>query len=1143
MKTPEIKYIALYISFLAYQAIASTPQIISPKQIALIQNKSLKDKFIEEKRDAYVPFYVKTTIKKCVEKYPELTQMIDLSALTDQTRSVTSRTTAEKAAHEFVALLKKSDLKEIDPSDNTIAVIERYLNELESGSMLTDSETDLDVEEDATRSINLFQCQTGIALSAGGILNVYGNSNVGTQAYGNTVNVGLNSPLNLTGSVNLTGTLILSSLTGGVLTSSNTGLISSGPTTNNAVQIGNITGTLTSIPVGTDGQVLIGATNAEPLFTGLSAPINPSGASSILYTTAPNFLSIRSVPLFGNVIIVDWLNGNDSTATATNCLPFQTITGAMNAIGGSGIATNVNPIVVWVMPGIYNETVTMQPYTSLIGMSEGAGNTVTSGGTIGTDVATAGVTIQQLNLTSATTLVTMAEYSRLENVNLVMTNTFPSTGILLSGTMTATARIKSVNLNTTRTGTSVGGASYGVQNTGSANPGPEISVLEDCTISMNTTNPRGDIAIENGPLPGVGGLNINNCSISMTASGGSASGGNLYGVQNASTVQSSMIINNSNITVSNSVTLASGGSATYGINATSLCSITLNNCQISVSASGVSPSVYGINSTQPITLNSSTLTVSSTGTATLVAGIQVSGSTSTCNNSSITISNASTTSTVYGVRSTNTSSIVLNNAPIAISSTTSATLYGIFNSSTGQCTIAGCPINVTSTSNGTIRGLANSGTLCTVTASPITVSSGSATVYGFQTTGGTTNISTSPITATITSGGPIFGGYNNSTTTINESSITVSTGSAGGYGYQNAGGTTTMTASPITISTATNSGGTIYGFQNFVGTSYIYSSPINAQGGATATVYGIRNDGTACTADESPITMTSTATSAIQSFGVYNSAGSYTMEGSPLQAAGLSNTGSSYGVYNDSGAPCVINSSSILSYTNGAGTAIGVSNHGASCTVTACPITAFSVTGTVWGVFNNVATGVCTVNSSTISGSLTGGTVGGSKADIWQSLGTVALNNTKLMTNSTNNAGFSASPTSYLTWSLQPGTNLGSIGASVNKYMQLGTDTVANLTNQTSQAGTALTATRPLIIRSLQVHSMTGPGGTITNTFTLYKNNGATSLATTLAGYVGASGISLGSISFTGSDLINMVTSTTSTTGVAQGITVTAEVY
>lgn len=59
-------------------------------------------------------------------------------------------------------------------------------------------------------------------------------------------------------------------------------------TTNHAVQIGNSTGSLSSIAVGTNGQVIIGATGADPAFANLT-----STGGTIVFTVGANTLNLE----------------------------------------------------------------------------------------------------------------------------------------------------------------------------------------------------------------------------------------------------------------------------------------------------------------------------------------------------------------------------------------------------------------------------------------------------------------------------------------------------------------------------------------------------------------------------------------------------------------------------------------------------------------------------------------------------------------------------------------------------------------------------------------------------------------------------------------------------------------------------------
>ena len=95
-----------------------------------------------------------------------------------------------------------------------------------------------------------YDCDAGSAVPIGNILNVLGDgANISTTGAGDTVTISLSG------------------------------------TTDHAVQIGNAAGNLTSLAVGTDGQVLIGATGADPAFATIT-----SADGSISFTPGANTL-------------------------------------------------------------------------------------------------------------------------------------------------------------------------------------------------------------------------------------------------------------------------------------------------------------------------------------------------------------------------------------------------------------------------------------------------------------------------------------------------------------------------------------------------------------------------------------------------------------------------------------------------------------------------------------------------------------------------------------------------------------------------------------------------------------------------------------------------------------------------------------
>ena len=83
-------------------------------------------------------------------------------------------------------------------------------------------------------------------------------------------------------------------------------------TTNHAVQIGNATGSLTSLALGTNGQVLIGSTGADPIFGTITSPDN-----SILIGLGAGTLTLRgNTGVFGETITGD--TGGPLSPTAGN---------------------------------------------------------------------------------------------------------------------------------------------------------------------------------------------------------------------------------------------------------------------------------------------------------------------------------------------------------------------------------------------------------------------------------------------------------------------------------------------------------------------------------------------------------------------------------------------------------------------------------------------------------------------------------------------------------------------------------------------------------------------------------------------------------------------------------------------------------
>lgn len=135
-------------------------------------------------------------------------------------------------------------------------------------------------------AVTAFTTNAGNVLPAAGIVDALGGNNISTSGVGN----------NLT--INLTGT------------------------TDHGLQIGNATNSLTSLAVGTNGQVLIAATAANSAFASLA-----SAGSTIVFTTGANTLNLETA-------------GTVPTSFTTDGAAATPAVGVIDIAGGTNITTN-----------------------------------------------------------------------------------------------------------------------------------------------------------------------------------------------------------------------------------------------------------------------------------------------------------------------------------------------------------------------------------------------------------------------------------------------------------------------------------------------------------------------------------------------------------------------------------------------------------------------------------------------------------------------------------------------------------------------------------------------------------------------------------------------------------------------------------
>jgi hypothetical protein len=262
-----------------------------------------------------------------------------------------------------------------------------------------------------------------------------------------------------------------------------TGASITGPTGASSTVTGptGVTGATSTVtgPTGADSTVT-GPTGADSTVTG------PTGATSTV--TGPT----GSYGPLGNVLRVDSVYGNDSTASISG-LPYLTVNAAVSAaVSGS---------TIWILPGTYTLTsgITVPPGVSLRGLSLQT------------------CTIQMTGVTSNTTLLTMGENTRVEDLTLNLTSSghYTLKGIVFGGTTSTTAKLRTCVLTVNNSTASDIGTSnvYGVEcsGTGGLNSASfSFNCLKGSTINVKS-NGNGDkrgILISNSNVVTTRDLNV-----------------------------------------------------------------------------------------------------------------------------------------------------------------------------------------------------------------------------------------------------------------------------------------------------------------------------------------------------------------------------------------------------------------------------------------------------------------------------------------------------------------------------------------------------------------------------------------------------------------------------------------------------------
>lgn len=192
--------------------------------------------------------------------------------------------------------------------------------------------------------------------------------------------------------------------------------------------------------------------------------LTSNGSGALSWTT----VAPAGSSLTGNTVWVDAVYGNDATgARGDGGKPFLTVEAA--------IAVALSGDVVTVRPGTYNVATTLTLPTGVAMRGYSRDNT----------------TIQKLNVTADTTLLTMGESSSIQDLRFRLTSTGHHTlkGVLWSGTTTATAHADHcfVDVDNSTAGDAGTSNVYGVHVTATSTPARITSVASNDVI-VNVTS-------------------------------------------------------------------------------------------------------------------------------------------------------------------------------------------------------------------------------------------------------------------------------------------------------------------------------------------------------------------------------------------------------------------------------------------------------------------------------------------------------------------------------------------------------------------------------------------------------------------------------------------------------------------------------
>lgn len=284
-----------------------------------------------------------------------------------------------------------------------------------------------------------YNTDSGVAVPAANVLNVFGSGSITTTGAGNTVTTEL------------------------------TGL------NNHSVLVGAGTPTITSLAVGTNGQVLIGATGADPAFATLTSPDNSitftPGANSLALSVTGGTTSLKTLsddnnsivtPLAGNIQLAGHINeqGSSKFSTVTagvNLLNINPMSGSrwiVDPLGYNGTHTTIASALtsatsgdtIFIMVGTYTENLTLKAGVNLcaFGGDQITPNVTIIGNLTATFAGTCTLSNIRLQTNSAACLTVSGSSATIVNLYNCYINASNATAISYSSS-SASSRIRITN--------------------------------------------------------------------------------------------------------------------------------------------------------------------------------------------------------------------------------------------------------------------------------------------------------------------------------------------------------------------------------------------------------------------------------------------------------------------------------------------------------------------------------------------------------------------------------------------------------------------------------------------------------------------------------------------------------------------------